>query len=222
MDAQELRHQLVESLVRKGYLTDPRVVAAFRQVPRHLFLPDTPLDEAYADEAVPTHLVDGVPISSASQPAILAAMLEQLRVQPGDHVLEIGSGTGYNAALLAVLAGETGRVTSIDLEPRFVAEAREHLDAAGFHGVRTVVGDGYAGYPEGAPYDAIIATAAAWSVPEAWDKQLGVGGRLVVPLAEPGDPRMQASTAFEKRAGELRVTSRVPCGFMPRRPAAAT
>ena len=101
----DLRDALVRTLRESGALTDARVEAAFRSVPRHLFLPGVEIERVYRDEAIPTKLADGIPISSSSQPAIMAIMLEQLDVQPGHNVLEIGAGTGYNAALLAYLAG---------------------------------------------------------------------------------------------------------------------
>src|SRR5689334_7832237 len=99
--APELQHSLVEYLKQGGHLPSPSVEAAFRAVPRHLFLPDLELEKVYQDEAIPTKLQDEIPISSSSQPTIMAIMLEQLRLKPGQRVLEIGAGTGYNAALIA-------------------------------------------------------------------------------------------------------------------------
>lgn len=217
MDAEALRNRLVDGLIAAGFVTNPRVEAAFRAVPRHLFLPGVPLGEAYADEAILTHYAGGRPISSSSQPAIMAAMLEQLDVHEGDRVLEVGSGTGYNAALLAFLAGPGGLVVTVDIEPAFVFEARQHLLAAGYGRVRVEVADGFEGYPECAPYQRIIVTASTPRVAPAWDQQLATGGRLVLPLADPADPTLQSSTAFEKTEHGLQLLSRVPCGFMPLR-----
>src|SRR5512146_3300442 len=113
-------------------LIDPRVEAAFRAVPRHLFLPDLTPEEAYRDEAIPTkRLQTGQIVSSSSQPSIMAIMLEQLALEPGQRVLEIGAGTGYNAALIAHLVGETGHVVSLDIDQDIVDAAWLHLAATG-------------------------------------------------------------------------------------------
>ena len=109
-DANALNQNLVDQLKWKGILTLPEVEAAFRAVPRHLFLPDLPLEEVYQDEAIATKMLDGQFVSSSSQPAIMAIMLEQLQLEAGQRVLEIGAGTGYNAALMAHIVGETGQV----------------------------------------------------------------------------------------------------------------
>src|SRR5260221_1398136 len=130
-DAMQVRRDLLEVLSLGAVSLSPAVERALLAVPRHLFLPGIPLRDAYADIAIPTHWEDGVPVSSASQPAIVALMLEQLRVEPGMRVLEVGAGTGYNAALLAELAGPHGRVVTLDIDAEIVAEARAHLDAAG-------------------------------------------------------------------------------------------
>src|SRR5262249_11059318 len=136
------RQQLVDLLKQGGCLADSAVEDAFRAVPRHLFLPGVPLEKVYADEAIPTKYHDGLPISSSSQPAVMATMLEQLEVHAGHHILEIGAGTGYNAALLATLAGEGGRVVTIDIDDDVVSAAQDHLRLAGFPHVRVIAGDG--------------------------------------------------------------------------------
>ena len=223
MDATaRLRGRLVDDLVSQGLIRSPRIEAAFRAVPRHLFIPRVSLEEAYEDEAIITHFAGGKPVSSCSQPAIMAEMLHQLSVEEGDHVLEVGAGTGYNAALLAHLAGPTGHVTSIDIDDRFVREARARLAAAGFPGVQVLTADGHDGYATKAPFERIMVTAAAWQVAPAWDEQLAPGGRLVVPLAHPGAPPIQESTCFEKGPGGLRLISAVPCGFISMRRPEAT
>ena len=139
---EELRRLLVEKLLSGGVLRDAEVERALRIVPRHLFLPAIPVEDAYSDNAIPTHEEDGVPVSSASQPAIVAIMLQQLGIEPGMRVLEIGAGTGYNAALLAELTGPTGHVTTVDIDEEIAAEARAHLDAAGYSQVRVIAADG--------------------------------------------------------------------------------
>ena len=138
---------MVAHLRERGSLTDPRVAAVLGRVPRHVFVPGVDLSEAYADEAIVTRYRDGWPVSSASQPAMVAAMLEQLRPPEGGSVLEIGAGTGYNAALLSALVGVSGRVVSIDIDPEVAEEARGHLAQAGAGDVEVICGDGAQGGP---------------------------------------------------------------------------
>jgi protein-L-isoaspartate(D-aspartate) O-methyltransferase len=212
-EPRELRERLVTELRAAGALHDDRVAAALADVPRHKFLPGIDLSRAYADDPVVTKVdADGRPISSSSQPAIMALMLEQLGVQPGQRILEIGAGTGYNAGLLAHLAGGSGEVTTLDLDDDIVAAAREHLAACGFGGVRVVQADGGNGWPPGAPYDRIILTVGAWDIAPAWAGQLSRRGRLVLPLALRAG--IQYSIAFEQAGDHLESVSVLPCGFM--------
>ncbi|HLJ81420.1 MAG TPA: methyltransferase domain-containing protein [Ktedonobacterales bacterium] len=214
----ELRERLIGILKANDALHDPTVERALRTVPRHLFLPDVSLDQAYADAAIATHWEGAIAVSSASQPAIVAIMLEQLQLTPDMDVLEIGAGTGYNAALMAELVGPLGHVTTVDIDPEIVAEARAHLDAAGYSQVRAIAADGAFGWPEGAPYDRIILTVGAADIAPAWFEQLAEGGILLLPLLLGG---AEASAAFRKRAGELVSESLAPCGFMRLRGAEA-
>ncbi len=209
--AEKLREQLVARLKQDGVLRDPAVERALATVPRHLFLPEIPLAQAYADSAIPTHWEDGKAVSSASQPAIVAIMLQQLQVQPGMRVLEIGAGTGYNAALLAELAGPEGAVTTIDIDAQIADEARAHLAEAGYPRVRVLAADGSAGWPEGAPYDRIELTVGAYDISPAWFEQLAEGGLLVLPLWL---GTSDASIAFRKHGDTLTSESLAPCGFM--------
>jgi len=210
-DAPALHRDLVDALVRRGAITDPRVEAAFRAVPRHLFLPDVPLAETYRDQAIPTKTVDGEAISSSSQPEIMATMLEQLRLEPGLRVLEIGAGTGYNAGLMAHVLGETGTLVTMDIDDDIVDGARAHLAAAGVSRVQVVLGDGGLGYPDGAPYDRVILTVGAWDVAPAWWGDLRPGGRLVLPLTVGGS---QKSVAFVHAGDHLESDSVRDCVFM--------
>jgi len=194
------------------------VEAAFRAVPRHLFLPEVSVSDVYTDRAFPTKHADGRPISSSSQPAIMAIMLEQLALQPGQRVLEIGAGTGYNAALIAQIVGKSGQVVTVDIDEDVASSARQQLAAAGFDRVDVRCADGGFGYPEAAPYDRIILTASAWDIAPAWFKQLSTAGRLVLPLSL---RQVQQSVAFERHQDHLESVAVADCGFMPLRGAFA-
>jgi protein-L-isoaspartate(D-aspartate) O-methyltransferase len=212
-DAEQLREALVRAMLRDGSLHPGRVERAFRRVPRHVFLPDVDLELVYRDASIPTKLQAGEVVSSSSQPAIMAIMLEQLSLRPGQHVLEVGAGTGYNAALLAEIVGPHGQVTALDLDADTVARARAALNATGYSNVRIEQADGMAGFPECAPYDRVIATVGLGDIPVAFWAQLKTGGRLVLPLALRG---VMKSVAFRKGIrGGLVSTSLLPAMFMP-------
>lgn len=215
-EAERLRNTLVDQLRASGNVHTTRVESALRTVPRHLFVPDAPLQDAYAN--APVHIkydTDGTSISCASQPGVVALMLEQLDVQPGEHVLELGAGTGYNAALLGQLVGGSGHVTTLDVDDDLVEGARRNLAAADVSNVRAVTRDGALGYEEGAPYDRIIATVGAHGVPHAWLEQLAPGGRLLVPQRLTGT--VSRSIAYEWRDGRLKSLSSEMNTFMPLR-----
>lgn len=164
--ATRLRHKLVDEIVSSGLARAPGVDEALRTVPRHRFVPGASLEDAYANSTVSIKQDgDGISISCASQPAVVAVMLDQLQPQPGDRVLEIGAGTGYNAALLACLTGPDGHVTTIDVDEDLVLAARTHLDEAAVPNVSVVLGDGALGYAADAPYDRIVATVGAHGIP---------------------------------------------------------
>ncbi len=205
-DSAAARRALVDYLRGEGALTSQRVADALLAIPRELFVPGLPLDEVYRPaDAIITKRLDGVGVSSASAPEVIALMLEQLDPRPGDCVLEIGAGTGYNAALLAQLVGPTGRVVTIDIDDDIVEAAREHVDAAGVGDRVTVVcSDGALGYP-GMTFDRIILTVAADDLAPAWREQLArPHGRLVLPLAFGGPQRcvtfVPANDHFEAHA----------------------
>ena len=215
-DAERLRNALVDQLRAEGHARTTAVETALRTVPRHVFVPDASLEDAYAN--APVHIKydpDGTSISCASQPSVVALMLDQLDVQPGQRVLELGAGTGYNAGLLAHLVGENGHVTTLDVDDDLVEGARAHLAAAGITNVEAVTRDGALGYAEGAPYDRIIATVGAHGVPHAWLRQLAPGGRLLVPQRLKGT--VSRSIAYEQRDGRwVSLDSRMNT-FMPLR-----
>ncbi|MGW3141683.1 methyltransferase domain-containing protein [Streptomyces sp. NPDC001139] len=200
------RAALVREIERSGaWEGDPVWREAFEAVPRHLFVPyyyvgvrggyerrwgESPdraarekwMRGAYADAPLATRLRDGDLVSSSSQPSLMARMLAELRVRHGDRVLEVGTGTGYNAALLAHRLGDDDLVTTVDLYPEITETARRHLAAAG-HRPAVVTGDGARGVPERAPFDRIMATCTLSSVPLAWLAQCAPGARVLTPLA---------------------------------------
>lgn len=215
----ELRARLVGELRARGDVRTPSVATAFGRVPRHVFVPGLEPADVYADRSIAIKLDDGVPISSSSQPAIMAQMLEMLRLRGGERVLEIGTGSGYNAALLAELVGPRGTVTTIDIDAELVAKARRQLDDAGYGQVRTIVGDGAAGDASDAPFDAIVATVGVEIVPAAWIAQLRDGGRLVTPLTIRS---IQKVVAFERTANGLESEAVLDAGFIMLRGPSAT
>ncbi|WP_435177318.1 methyltransferase domain-containing protein [Actinacidiphila sp. bgisy145] len=188
----ELRARMVDRIVAGGGLTDPAWRAAFAEVPRELFVLEEGeertgrlLAGAYEDRPIATRVVGGELVSSSSQPSLMALMCQALEVHGGERVLEIGAGTGYNAALMAHRLGP-GTVTTIDLEPEITAAARAHLDAYGTEAARSVevvTGDGAFGHPPGAPYQRVMATCELPSVPPAWLEQCVPGGLVLLPLA---------------------------------------
>ncbi len=210
-DIPAMHQLLVDQLKKNGHIQDARIEAAFRAVPRHLFLPGVALDEVYRDQAIATRSINGQVVSSSSQPTIMAIMLEQLHLQSGHRVLEIGSGTGYNAALMAHIVGETGEVVTIDIDEDIVEAAREHLAAADFSSVHVICADGGLGYPDAAPYDRIILTVNAADITPAWRTQLKPHGRLLLPLVLRGP---QASIAFTPVEDHLESLSVRACGFV--------
>lgn len=215
-EAVRLRTELVDRLRRAGLVRTAAVEDVLRTVPRHLFVPDAPLAEAYGN--APVSIKDdaeGTSISCASQPGVVAGMLEQLDVRPGQRILEIGAGTGYNAGLLARLAGPGGRVVTLDVDEDLVAGARANLAAGGLPGVEVARRDGALGYAEAAPYDRIVATVGAHGVPHAWLEQLAPGGRLVTPQRLRGS--VCRTIAFERHGERWRSVGSRMNTFMPLR-----
>lgn len=207
-----LRHALIEGLQRRNVITDARIAEAFATVPRHLFLPQIAPEQVYSNQAIVTKIEAGVNISSSSQPGMMAIMLGQLLVEERQRILEIGAGTGYNAALLRFLVGPGGRVTTIDVDDDIVEAARAQIVAAGYHDVHVVLGDGGYGYAEGAPYDRIILTVGASDLLPAWHEQLRTDGLLVLPLSL--GPGMYSLALRKLPNGTLISESLSPCGFI--------
>ena len=172
------RYQLVDVIQAQG-VSDPDVLDAMRKVPRHEFVPDEYLDQAYEDHPLPIGYGQTI-----SQPYIVAWMTELLELKPGEKVLEIGTGSGYQAAVLAEL--KTVEVYTIEIVPELAEMAANRLDGLGYAHVKVRQGDGYYGWPEYAPFDAIIVTAAPDHLPAPLVEQLAEGGRLVIPIGPPG------------------------------------
>ncbi|MCA9982202.1 MAG: methyltransferase domain-containing protein, partial [Anaerolineales bacterium] len=208
----DLNRQLVRRLQDKNRFTDPRIGQAFLAVPRHLFLPHLSPKQVYRDRAIATKRdAHGRVISSSSQPSMMAIMLEQLQLEPGHNVLEIGAGTGYNAALMQKLVAPHGRVTTIDFDRDLVETARENLAAANIPNVTVVQGDGGQGYAPHAPYDRIVLTVGAADIAPAWWQELKLAGLLLLPLAFNGP---QKSIAFRKQNRYLESLTLRDCGFV--------
>ena len=217
-DATRLRNELTDYIKGWGIFTTPQVEAAFRTVPRHLFLPGVELETAYGRKPVVTlRATDGTSLSSASSPTLVATMLEQLSPRPGQRVLEVGAATGINAALLSELVGPTGAVVTIELDPDLTSAATQNLHRAGYQKVTVLCGDGALGHPARAPYDGIIVTAEARDIPPAWWEQLRTGGRLVVPLRLHGSGLTRAVAFDLTDPDRMTSTSAVVCGFVPMR-----
>lgn len=209
--AEQLRHELVAQLVRDGSIVSDEVRRAFEAVPRHLFAPEVSLEAAYANDIVRTKVDEqGVTTSSVSAPWLQAAMLEQARIEPGMRCLEVGSG-GFNAALMAELAGPDGEVTTVDIDRDVTARARRCLDAAGYGRVRVVLVDAEAGVPEHAPYDRIVVTVGMWDVPARLSEQLAESGRLVVPLRLRG---LRRSVCLTREGAGLVSVGHIMAGFV--------
>jgi protein-L-isoaspartate(D-aspartate) O-methyltransferase len=203
--ARELARRMVEQQLRGRAAHDPAILAAMLQVPRHRFVPQLPLDDAYADKAQPAG--EGQTIS---QPYMVSLMTELLHVAPAQRVLEVGTGTGYQTAILVYLGAQ---VVSIERSPALADQARATLAAVGYGaGVKIVVGDGTLGWPQGAPYDRILVTAGAPRIPDALRAQVNDGGRIVIPVGDRDDQRLIVA---ELRGGQWFETRSVACRFVP-------
>ncbi len=201
----EKRRIMVETQIKARGVKDERVLAAMEKVPRHLFVPPEYLDEAYDDHPLPIGYGQTI-----SQPYIVAYMTELLRLKPGDKVLEIGTGSGYQAAILAEITDE---VYTVEIIPELARSAEERLRRLGYGKVKVLNADGYYGWEEHAPYDAIIVTCAPDHIPQPLVQQLKDGGRMVIPVGPPGG--YQTLWLVEKIGGEVRTHSMLGVIFVP-------
>jgi len=202
-DFEAKRERMVEQQIVARGVRAPRVLDALRTVPRHRFVPEAHRDRAYDDTPLPIGHEQTI-----SQPYIVAVMSEQLRVQPGDTVLEIGTGSGYQAAVLSRLVA---KVYTIEIVAPLAERARRTLAELGYDNVEVITGDGFAGLPEHAPFDGIIVTAAPKNVPPPLLEQLGEGARLVIPV---GGFR-QDLRVLERTAGGITSETLFPVRFVP-------
>ena len=204
-DYGRLREQMVATQLQARDIHDPRVLAATRKVPRHLFMPE--LVQAYAYEDTPLPIGEGQTIS---QPYMVALMTQVARPEPEDRALEIGTGSGYQAAVLAEIVSE---VYSIEIVPKLARRSRQLLRELDYSNLFVREGDGYRGWPEKAPFDIILITAAAPRVPKPLTDQLTEGGRLVLPMGAVG--AVQVLTLITKKEGRLERATITGVRFVP-------
>ncbi len=197
------RRAMVESQIKARGVLDPKVLGAMRKVPRHLFVPDRMRGLSYADEPLP--IGEGQTIS---QPYIVAYMTEALELAGGERVLEVGTGSGYQTAVLAEIAGE---VWTVEIVESLAVRARAVLEGLNYGNIRFRIGDGSQGWPEAAPFDSVIVTAAAARIPTALTDQLGPGGRMVVPVGTD----LQELFLVRRTDGDTDTKRLLPVRFVP-------
>ncbi len=202
-DWAEERARMVRTQIEARGIDDPRVLAAMRSVPRHLFVPQAQRVHAYEDRAVPIGRGQTI-----SQPYIVALMTSLLDPESSDRVFEVGTGSGYQAAVLAELVE---RVYTVEIVPELAERARRTLEHLGYENVTVITGDGYRGLPEEAPFDGIIVTAAPESVPEPLLNQLQVGGSLVIPVGPRGRQELKV---LERERDGIRTRTVAPVRFV--------
>jgi protein-L-isoaspartate(D-aspartate) O-methyltransferase len=198
------RHQMVKTQIEARGISNPAVLYAFRKVERHRFvLPET-ISNAYNDHPLP--IEEGQTIS---QPYIVAFMTEALQLKPSDKVLEIGTGSGYQAAILGEICDS---VYTIEIFPKLGKKASGLFSDLGYKNIHTKIGDGYMGWPEHAPFDAIIVTCSPTKIPEPLKNQLAEGGRMIIPV---GSYPSQTLVLLEKRKGKIKQQKILPVRFVP-------
>jgi protein-L-isoaspartate(D-aspartate) O-methyltransferase len=202
-DFRAMREKMVETQIKARGVKDPRVLSALLKVERHRFVPEKYLGSAYSDQPLP--IGEGQTIS---QPYIVALMTELLELKGDERVLEIGTGSGYQAAILAELANE---VYSVEIVETLASMAKKRLSELGYQNVTVKAGDGYLGWPETAPFDAIIVTAAPDHIPKPLVEQLKEGGRMIVPVGS----YTQELKKIVKRSGKIETTNIIPVVFVP-------
>ncbi len=202
---EEARHRMVSEQLAKRGIKDKAVLEAMKKVPRHLLVPESQRENAYLDRPLP--IGQGQTIS---QPYIVAMMTEEIKPTSDMKVLEIGTGSGYQAAVLAELVDQ---VFTIEIVPELGNKAKADLNELGYDNVNVKVGDGYEGWPSNAPFDAIIVTAAPEEIPQPLIDQLKEGGRMVIPVGPVG--KTQELLLVEKKDGEIHRTKKSLVRFVP-------
>lgn len=197
--------EMVQTQIEARGVSDPRVLAAMRKVPRHMFVDQRLWDLAYADRPLPIGYGQTI-----SQPYIVALMTERARIASGHRVLEIGTGSGYQAAVLAEI---TDQVYTVEIIQALAQQAQQRLRALGYLAIQMRSGDGYFGWPEAMPFDAILVTAAPDHVPPPLTQQLKDGGRMIVPVGPPGF--VQTLWVITKRGDRLNFENLGPVLFVP-------
>lgn len=205
----EKLEEMVNLLERIGYLRTPRIIDAFRKVPRREFLPEKMRGDAYLDQPLP--IGRGQTISA---PSMIAIMLEVLQPEEGDKVLEIGTGSGYNAALIAEIIGKSGGLYTIERLKEIAELGKNNLEKTGYERVNVVVGDGTQGYGEEAPWDRILVTACAPEIPEPLVNQLKINGKMAAPV---GQNYMAQTLTLLEKTGEKKtsIQKHGRCAFVP-------
>jgi len=213
--AESYLQKLVDSLFRQKIIKKKEIEKAFRKVRRDIFLPNFPLKEVYTDASIITKSAGITPLSSSTSPSLMASMLEILDLKPGHKVLEIGTGTGYNAAILAEITGDQKNVSSLDIDQETVSEAINNLNKAGYHDLHLLCRDANLGWPGKIKFDRIIFTASVKKIPQKVIDQLKIGGVVVLPLWINGT--QIAPALVKKKDGTLISQSATIGGFMPLR-----
>ncbi|MFO8235885.1 MAG: protein-L-isoaspartate(D-aspartate) O-methyltransferase [Bacteroidales bacterium] len=198
------KQQMVREQIADRGIKDPKVIAAMKDVDRHVYVPENYRDMAYADRPLP--IGNGQTIS---QPYMVALMTELLELEEGDKVLEIGTGSGYQAAVISHITSE---VYTIEIIKELAEEAQKNLQKQGYNNIKFKIGDGYKGWEEHAPFDAIIVTCAPSDIPEPLEEQLAEGGRMVIPI---GGQFVQEMVLFEKQDSELKKQEISTVRFVP-------
>ena len=204
-DYEAQRQQMVNDQMKARGIRDPRVLEAFLKVERHLFVPTSSRNLSYRDHPVP--IGDGQTIS---QPYIVAFMTEELELKKHEKVLEIGTGSGYQAAILGELVHE---VYTIELIPKLGRQAQALLEELGYDNIHVIVGDGYKGWPDEAPFDAIIVTCAPEKIPQKLVEQLREGGRMIIPVGPVGG--VQKLVKGVKKSGRMEIRDELSVRFVP-------
>ena len=212
-------NKFIKDLRSKGFLRTDAVESALKAVPREHFAPWLDDRKVYANAASAVPDIKGT--SSISAPNIVSLMLETLELEKGQRVLEVGTGTGYNTALLAELVGKHGKVTSLDVEAELVQRAQEKLAALGYEQTELYVKDGGEGHAANAPYDRIIVTASVWDIAPAWKEQLAYGGSILTPLHLGGRAESAVLVKLQKAQARLVGTGTEFVSFIPMRGGAA-